>query len=251
MKIAVCVVVAPSTDTKVKIGADGQTIDMSDVKLELNAYDEFAIEEALRLKESTGDGEVVLFSVGSPATIKEEIRKGLARGADRAVILDTDTTQLDSSAVAALLTGEIKAFEPEIIFMGKQSVDYDSAQVPSQVAAAMGWPVVTKVSSLAIEGGAFRAEREIEGGVEVVEGTLPAVISAEKGLNEPRYPSLKGIMAAKKKPMEEKAAEAPAPVLVIDCLELPPPRPEGKIVGEGPEAAAKVVELLRNEAKVI
>ena len=250
MQLVVCVAVTPSTDTKVKIADDGKSIDTSDVKFELNPYDEFALEEALRIKEAGGEGEVEVVTVGDGSQ-KEEVRKCLARGADRATILEADIADADSGAIAQALAEHIKAGDFRIAFFGKATVDGDNSQVPTYVSALLDWPVVNKISKLELDGDSFRAEREIEGGVEIVTGSLPAVFSAEKGLNEPRYPSLKGIMAAKKKPMENKAAGLGATRLVVDSMELPPARPEGRIVGEGVDAVAELMDLLKNEAKVI
>ena len=250
MNISVCVAVTPSTDTRVKIAADGKSLDRADVKYEINPYDDFAVEEALRIKEKIGAGEVEIVTVGDGSE-KEEVRKCLARGADRGIVLKADLAGADSGAVASALAAHLKAGSSRIVFFGKQAVDGDSAQVPSHVAALLDWPVVTKISKLVLEGDDFTAEREIEGGLEIVKGRLPAVFSAEKGLNEPRYPSLKGIMAAKKKPLEERPITLEASRLVVDRMELPPTRPAGRIVGEGAAVAAEVVGLLRNEAKVI
>lgn len=250
MQITVCVAVTPSTDAKVAIGPDGRSIDVTDVKFETGPYDEFAIEEALRLRERCGEGEVEIVTVGDGSQ-KEELRKGLAKGADRATILVADIGGCDSAAIAAALVEHIEASGSRAAFFGKQAVDGDSAQVPTHVAALLDWPVATKISKLEFDGDSWTAHREIEGGVEVIEGALPAVFSAEKGLNEPRYPALKGIMAAKKKPLEEKRVELAPPRLVTDSLELPPPRPEGRIIGEGPGTVAELIDLLRNESKVI
>jgi electron transfer flavoprotein beta subunit len=250
MQIIVCVAVTPSTETRVKIGADGRSLDAADVKYELNPYDEFALEEALRIKEKAGTGEVTVVTVGDGSQ-KEELRKCLARGADKAVILKADVSKADSAGIAAALGAFIQKHDAKIVFLGKQSVDSDNAQVPHHLAHLLGWPAVTKISKLEIQDAAFTAHREIEGGIEIIEGALPCVFSAEKGLNEPRYPSLKGIMAAKKKPLEEIDTAIPSPKVVVEKLELPAARPDGRIVGEGQAAVDALVALLRNEAKVI
>ena len=250
MQMTVCVAVTPSTDTKIKISDDGRSIDTADVKFELNPYDEFALEEAIRIKEQVGEGSVSVLTVGD-GTQKEELRKCLARGADSATILKADITASDSAAIGLALTAELGKGDSRIVFFGKQAVDGDNAQIPTQVAAGLGWPIVTKISKLELRGDKFTAHREIEGGVEVVAGSLPAVFSAEKGLNEPRYPSLKGIMQAKKKPLEEIETELEDARVVIDSLELPPARPEGRIIGEGAETVDALMDLLKNEAKVI
>lgn len=250
MQVAVCIAVTPATDSKIAIGSDGKSLDTTDVKFELSAYDDFAVEEAIRLVESAGDGEVHVMTVGDGSQ-KEEVRKQLARGAHRATILKADVGAADARAIAHALAAEIKAAGTQVVFAGKQTVDGDNGQVPTQLAVALDWPSVNKISKLEIAGDRFRAEREIEGGVEIVEGSLPCVFSAEKGLNEPRFPSLKGIMQAKKKPLEEKEISLEAAKLQLDSLELPAARPEGRIIGEGTAAVPELINLLKNEAKVI
>ncbi len=250
MQITVCVAVTPSTDTKVKVSDDGKSLDVADVKFELNPYDEIALEEGLLLRDKIGDSSVEVVTVGDGSQ-KEEIRKCLARGADSATILKADISAADSAAIASTLAQFIQGNESGVAFFGKQAVDGDNSQVPTLVAAMLDWPIVAKVSKLEFDGDAFKAEREIEGAVEVIEGTLPAVFSAEKGLNDPRYPSLKGIMAAKKKPLNEVDGELGTTRVITHSLELPAPRPEGRMVGEGVEAVAELIDLLKNEAKVI
>jgi len=255
VNIAVLMKPVPSTDTRVKVAADGKRLDPAGVSLVINPYDEFALEEALRLKES-GAGEVVLFTVG-PTAIQPTIRNGLAMGADRAVLLVADG-EADALQVARALAAELKAGDYGLVLCGKQAVDDDAAQVGPMVAEMLGWPCATVVTKLGIEGGGGAAagtkvtiQREIEGGLEDATLALPAVIACQKGLNEPRYPSLKGIMAAKKKTIEEKKAELGEPGLEVLSLSLPPERPAGRIVGEGTGAVAELVRLLREEAKVI
>ena len=250
MQIAVCVAVTPSTDTRVKIGKDARSIDPTDVKYEINPYDDIGLEEAIRIKEKLALGEVQVFSVGDGSQT-EEIRKCLAKGADRAVILKADLSKADSAAIASVLADAVKKAGSKLVFLGKQTVDGDNGQVPHFVAQQLGWPCVTKISKLEIQGETFKAHREIEGGVEIVEGSLPAVFSAEKGLNEPRYPSLKGIMAAKKKPLDTIDVVLPPARIALERLEMPAPRPDGRIVGEGAAAVPALILALRNEAKVI
>jgi len=248
MKIAVCVSHVPDTATKVQVGPDGKSIDQNGVTYVVNPYDEFAIEEALKTKEALG-GEVVVISLGPDAN-KETIRKALAMGADNAVLLKTDEVK-DSLAVAKALAEEIKNQGAEIVFFGKQSVDYDNQIVGQLTAEFLGYNSVSVVVDLKIEDGKVTAEREIEGGKEVVETTLPVVITAQKGLNEPRYASLKGIMAAKRKPIEEKEPVAAENKTEVLRMKLPAPKQPGKIIGTDASAAAELVRLLREEAKVI
>jgi electron transfer flavoprotein beta subunit len=248
LKIAVCLKQVPSTDTRVKVSADGKRLDPAGVTQVINPYDEYALEEALRLKEAQG-GEVVVCSVGG-AGVVSALRNALAIGADSAVLLKTEG-EPDSLGVARLLAAELAGQGYDLVLFGKQAVDDDAAQVPAMVAELMQLPCATVAVKLEIAGGRATAAREIEGGVETVEMALPAVVAAQKGLNEPRYASLKGIMAAKKKPIAEKAVAAPAPVVETVTLTLPPARPAGRIVGEGAAAVPDLVRALREEAKVL
>ncbi|CUS86183.1 electron transfer flavoprotein subunit beta/FixA family protein [Candidatus Kryptobacter tengchongensis] len=249
MKIAVCVNRVPDTETRVKIGADGKTIDKTGVNYILNPYDEFAVEEALRVKEKFG-GEVIIISLGG-AENAEVIRKALAMGADKGILLKDDS-QRDTFSIAKALSEVLREISPDIIFFGKQSIDYDDQAMPSLVGEFLGLPSITVVVKLEIkDDGTVIAEREIEGGREKVQGKLPIIIGAQRGLNEPRYPSLKGIMAAKSKPIEER--EAPKfenKTEVIEML-LPPPKKPGRIIGTDASAVPELVRLLKEEAKVI
>jgi len=250
VKIAVCIKRVPDTEARIKIGADGKTIDESGVKFVLNPYDEFAVEEALRLKEKAGTGEVAVVALGGDTT-QETMRTALAMGADRGVLLKVDALPLDPFPVANALAEELRAGGFDLILCGKLAVDDSRHATGVMVAELLGIPAVSAVSSLVMADGSGTAEREIEGGVEVVEFTLPAVITAEKGLNEPRYPALKGIMAAKKKPLEVKPTTlAPTGLDVVD-LTYPAERKGGRIVGEGADAVPALIEALQTEAKVL
>jgi electron transfer flavoprotein beta subunit len=250
MKIAVCISHVPDTATRVKIGSDRKTIDPTGVTFIINPYDEFAIEEALKTKEKIGgDSQVYVISVG-PDVNKETLRKALAMGADEAILLK-DETQRDSFGIAKVLADEIKSLGCELVFFGKQSVDYDSSITGQVTAELLNYNCVPVVVDFKLEGNKITAEREIEGGREVVETELPAIITAQKGLNEPRYASLKGIMAAKKKVIAEKpAAEATNFSEVLD-MSLPAPKQPGRILGADSSAVPELVKLLREEAKVI
>ena len=246
----VCIKQVADTETRVKVGPDGKTLDPTGVTWILNPYDEFALEQALRTKEKLGAGEVVVMSLGG-AGVQTTLRNALAMGADRAVHLKSDVAQPDPLTVAQALATELAVIGPEIVWFGKQAVDDDQAQVGPMVAELLDRPGVTVVAHFEIEGGRATAEREIEGGREVVVVELPAVFTAEKGLNEPRYASLKGIMAAKKKPIDEKPAALGSAGLEILAMELPPGRAGGRVVGTGVAAVSELVRLLRQEAKVI
>jgi electron transfer flavoprotein beta subunit len=250
VKIAVCIKRVPDTETKVRIGASGVAIDEAGVKFILNPYDEYAVEEALQRKEKAGAGEVVVISLGAEAA-QETMRTALAMGCDRGVLLKADAIPADGLAVAKALAAELKDGGYDLVLFGKMAVDDYNHQVGIMVAELLGLPAVTAAVKLEIEGGKVVAERETEGGVEVLECALPAVITCDKGLNTPRYPALKGIMAAKKKPIEAKPAALGAVRLAVSALALPPERKAGRIVGEGPDAVPELVRVLRQEAKVL
>lgn len=250
MKIAVCVKRVPDSETRIKIDGGGKAIDRSGVKYVLNPYDEFAVEEALKLKEAAGAGEVVIISVGDDSA-QETIRNGLAMGADRGVLLKTDDVPIDPNVTAKALAQELSDGEYDLILFGKLAIDDQSNAVGPMVAEKLGIGCVSSISKLDFVDGKGKATREIEGGVEEVEFETPAVLTADKGLNEPRYAALRGIMMAKKKPLEVKEVSLDSEGLEIEEMYLPPPRKEGRIVGEGPDAVPELLQALRNEAKVI
>lgn len=250
MKIAVCVSHVPDTATRIKIAADRKSIDPAGVTYILNPYDEFAIEEALKIKEKLGsDTLVYAISVGNDAN-KETIRKALAMGIDEGILLKVDSPR-DSFGIAKALSEEIKSLGCEIVLLGKQSVDFDNSITGQVTAELLNYNCIPVVVNLTLEGNKVIAEREIEGGREIVEGELPIVITAQKGLNEPRYASLKGIMAAKKKNIIEKpAADYNMLTETID-MSLPASKQAGRILGTDSSAVPELVKLLREEAKVI
>jgi electron transfer flavoprotein beta subunit len=248
MKIVVLVKQVPDTETRIRI-ADGKVAE-SDVNWIVSPYDEFALEEALKMKEAKG-GDVVLLSLG-PERVVSALRNGLAMGADSAVHLkDPMFDAADSLGAAHALAAAIKILAPDLVLAGQQGVGGDNSQVPGLLAEILDWPQVTVAVKVEVQDGKAVVEREIEGAHETWETTLPAVISAQKGLNEPRYASLKGIMAAKKKPLESKPAQLDAPRLQVTKTELPPDRQGGRIIGEGAAAVPELVRLLQTEAKVL
>jgi len=253
MKIVVCIKHVPDTETKIKVAGDGVSLDEAAVsKWIISPYDEYALEQALLIREA-GEGEVVLVSLGGDA-VQATLRQGLAMGADRAVLVKDDAlAKADGLARAKALAVVVKEENPELVLLGKYGVGTDEAQTGPMLAEILGQPHAGSVSKLDLTGDGFTAERDIEGGVEVQQGSLPAVITCEKGLNEPRYPSLKGIMAAKKKKIDFKeAGDGGAGMLVWESMELPPPRSAGRIIeGEPQEAARELVRLLNEEKKVI
>jgi electron transfer flavoprotein beta subunit len=246
----VCIKQVPDTETRVKVAGDGKTLDPAGVTWVMNPFDEFAVEAALQLKEKAGAGEVVAISLGG-AGVQTTLRNALAMGADRALHLKTDTLSPDGLAVAKALAAAIKPLNASIVWLGKSAVDDEAAQVGPMLATLLGIPCATVAATFELAGETAKVEREIEGGREQVELPLPCVLTAEKGLNSPRYASLKGIMAAKKKTIEEVAADLGAPNLEIVSMELPPARAAGRIVGEGAAAVPELVRALRDEAKVI
>jgi electron transfer flavoprotein beta subunit len=257
MKIAVLVKQTFDTEAKISIDSNGQ-ISRQGVSLIINPYDEYAIEEALRLKEKNG-GEVTVISAGAPEA-QDALRQALAMGADKAVLITDDgLAGGDEYTSAVVLAKAIGSMEFDLVLAGWRSIDDGSSQVAPRVAELLGLPQVNVVIKLEVEGGKATATREIEGGSEVVEVPLPAVITAQKGLNEPRYPSMKGIMQAKKKPMQKlslaelglDAAQVSPKVKAMSYF-LPSPRAAGKIVpGEAADAARELCRLLREEAKII
>ena len=246
----VCIKQVADTETRVKVAADGRTLDPAGVTWIMNPYDEFAIEAALQLKESRGAGEVVAVSLGGPG-VQTTLRNALAMGADRAIHLKSDAPAPDSLQVSKALAAAIGDLKPSVVWLGKQAVDDDASAVGPMLATLLGLPCVTVVAKFEIEGETAKVEREIEGGREVVQVPLPAVFTTDKGLNAPRYASLKGIMAAKKKPIEERAVDLGPAHLEIVALELPPPRAAGRIIGEGVAAIPELLRVLREEAKVL
>jgi electron transfer flavoprotein beta subunit len=252
VKIAVCLKRVPDTTAKLMIGASGTAIDEAGLKFVPNPYDEFAVEEALKLREAEGAGaagETVVVSLGSDA-VQETMRTALAMGIDRGIHLQSGGS-VDGLEVARALAAELKTGAFDLIFCGKLAVDDYNHQVAVMMAELLEMPCITAVTRLSISGTTVVAEREIEGGIEVSTCQLPAVITCDKGLNNPRLPALKGIMAAKKKPMEVKPVVLGAGTVRVTGLALPPDRKPGRIVGEGPEAVGELVRLLRDEAKVL
>jgi electron transfer flavoprotein beta subunit len=258
MKIVVCIKYVPDTAIKIKVTPDGKGVDLSDVSFIVNPYCEFAVEEALKLKEAKG-GEVIVVSAGSEQATAG-LRTCLAMGADSAVLIsDPVFESADSNLIGKALASVLRGLQPDLILFGKHAIGVDNGQVPSIVAECLDLPQASVITKLDIQENTFRAERDIEGAHEIVEGSLPAVITAQKGLNVPRYASLKGIMAAKKKQIEIKSLDALGlneddlnPRVSVEQVMLPPTRPPGKILtGEVSEVVPQLVKLLHEEAKVI
>lgn len=256
MNIVACVKQVPDTEALIKVKADGSGIEEGGIKWVMNPYDEFGVEEALKLKEKLG-GEVTIVSVG-PARVMETIRTALAMGAEKGIhISDPSLDNADAYATASALAAAIKEIPYDMIFCGMRAIDDDAGQVGSILAELLDLPQATVVTKLEVEGSSAKATKAIEGAQITIETPLPCVITAAKGLNEPRYASLPGIMKAKKKPVDVKDAAAlglsVAPKAKIVKMMPPPQRAPGKkIEGEDPaQKAAELVRLLREEAKVI
>lgn len=248
MKIAVPVKHVPDTETKIRIGGEGKSINPEGVTYVMNPYDEYALEEALKIKEA-GGGEVTVVTLGGDESLKT-LRTGLAMGADNAIHIKSDQSY-DAAATATIFAEVLKDRGFDIIFMGMKAVDDDSGAIGVMLAEHLGLPCVSMIINLELGEGKAVAKRETEYGLEVVETSLPAVFTAQKGLNEPRYASLKGIMKAKKKPLEVvEPGEGENKIEVLE-MKYPPPRAEGKIVGEGTDAVPELVRLLKEEAKVL
>jgi electron transfer flavoprotein beta subunit len=246
----VCVKRVPSTTTRVQVGPDGRTLDPSGVEYILNPYDEFAVEEALKQKEAAGSGSVAAISFGDPAAQKE-LRTVLAMGADSALLLaNEEAPQADGATTARILADAIRGRSFDLLLFGKQAVDRDQHGVGPMVATLLDIPCISEVVEMQVADGKVVCVREVEGGRETVEAPLPCAITCQKGLNEPRYASLKGIMAAKKKPLEsQEVAIKKHEVEVLD-MTMPPARPAGRILGEGAAAVPALITALREEAKV-
>jgi electron transfer flavoprotein beta subunit len=237
-------------DARFKIASSGDAVDEAGLKFDLSDFDGYAVEVAIQVKEKLNTGDVCVVSLG-PDTIQETLRKALSMGADRAVQLKADVVPADPWAIAEALAVELKSGSYDLILFGRMSLDAANQAVPAMVAELLGLPCVTAASQLDVTGGGVNARRELEGGAELVECPLPAVVSIDEGVARPRYPSLKGIMAAKKKPLEVRAATLGATRMTRNAMALPPERAAGRIIGEGAGAVAELVTLLRTEAKVL
>lgn len=260
MNVLVCAKHVPDTETRIKVGAGGTSLDLAGANWIVSPYDEFAVEEAIRIREKQG-GEVVVLSAGDEDASKS-LRAALAMGADRAVLCDDPAFRgAGPLATARVLAAACRKQTFDLVLCGKQGVGDDNQQVATLLAECLGIPCVTVVTAIEYEGASLRCTREIEGGAEVVRVPLPAVVSCEKGLNEPRYPSLPNIMKAKKKELVVmKLADlglAPENLAGVSGFELesivpPPPKPQGRLLeGEADAQVQELLRLLREEAKVI
>ncbi len=249
MKVFVAVKRVVDFNVKIRVKADNTGVELNNVKMSMNPFDEIAIEEALRLREAGIAEEVVAVSMGVQQC-QETIRTALAMGADRGILVKCDD-ELEPLAVAKLMKALVEAESPELILLGKQAIDDDSNQTGQMLAALLGWPQGTFVSKLAIADGKVEVTREVDAGLQTMSLDLPAVITVDLRLNEPRYASLPNIMKAKKKPIDEKTPDElgvdVTPRLKVLKVEEPPKREAGVKVAN----VAELVDKLRNEAGVI
>ena len=250
MKIAVCIKRVPEMDVRFKIAPSGTGVDEAGLKWDMSDFDGYAVEAALQMTEKLGAGEVVVITLG-PDAAQETLRKALSMGAARAVHLKADPIPFDNFAIAKALAAELQGGGYDLVMFGKMSIDSSNGAVGPMTAELLNLPCVTEVSKLEVASGKGTARRELEGAAELLEFPLPAVVTIDEGVARPRYPSLKGIMAAKKKPLEVKPAQLGPANLTVEKVELPPARPAGRIIGEGVAAVPTLVQLLQTEAKVL
>jgi len=250
VKIAVCIKRTPDSESRFKIASSGLAIDEMGLKFDIDDFASYAVEVALQLNEKQGPGETVIVALG-PDSVQETLRKAMSMGADRAIQLKADAVPPDGLAVAKALAAELKGGGFDLILFGKHAFDTSAGVVGTATAELLGLPCVTAASKLDIANGRGTARRELEGAAEIVEFPLPAVVTIDEGIARPRYPSLKGIMAAKKKPLETKPAQLGAVRVKAKAMALPPERPAGRIIGEGVAAVPELVRLLQNEAKIL
>jgi electron transfer flavoprotein beta subunit len=244
MKVLVAVKRVVDYNVKIRVKADGSGVELANVKMSMNPFDEIGVEEAVRLKEAGKASEVVAVSIG-PAQAQETLRTALAMGADRAILVKTDDL-VEPLAVAKILKGVVEAEKPEIVILGKQAIDDDCNQTGQMLAALLGWPQATFTSKLEPGSGEAQITREIDGGLQMLKVKLPAVVTTDLRLNQPRYASLPNIMKAKKKPLDEKSpadfGASTAPRLKVLKTEEPPKRQAGIKVKSPAELVAKLKE---------
>ena len=259
MNSIVCIAQVPDTEARIKIASGNRRIDEAGLKFIVSPFDEFALEEAIRIKEAKG-GDVMVMAFG-PDRVQLALRECLARGANKAMHIKGEAADADSLGVAKVLAAAIKAVPHDIVFFGKQGVGTDNSLVGPMVAELLGYPQVNVVTHMEVGEGKLTAHREIEGAEEIIEASLPAVITAQKGLNEPRYAPLKGIMAAKKIPIEAKSvsdlglqdSDIFNQRVTVISIELPAEKSGGRKIdgGDAASAAKEILKYIREEAKAL
>ncbi|MGQ0538417.1 MAG: electron transfer flavoprotein subunit beta/FixA family protein [Gemmatimonadaceae bacterium] len=252
VKLAVCIKRVPEMDVKFRIAPSGRAVDETGLKWDMSDFDSYAVEAALQMIEKRGEagGEVTVISLG-PEAVKEVLRKALSMGANRAVHLECSDVPFDAAAIAEALAAELKDGSYDLIMFGKMAIDTAAGAVGVMVGEKLGVPTVHACSKLEIANGHGTARRELEGGAELLRFPLPAVVTIDEGIARPRYPSLKGIMAAKKKPMDSRPAQLGSVRVTVEEMQLPPERAAGRILGQGAAAVPELVRLMQTEAKVL
>jgi electron transfer flavoprotein beta subunit len=249
MKILVPVKRVVDYNVKIRVKADGSGVELANVKMSMNPFDEIAVEEALRLREAGKATEVVVVSIG-PAQAAETIRTGLAMGADRGILVKVDGV-VEPLAVAKLLKKLVEQESPQLVILGKQAIDDDCNQTGQMLAALLGWPQATFASKVALEAETVDVTREVDGGLQTVSLKLPAIVTTDLRLNEPRYASLPNIMKAKKKPLDETSAEALGVDVAPRLKVLNTREPAGRSAGVKVGSVAELVSQLKNVAGVL
>ncbi|EKF17784.1 electron transfer flavoprotein subunit beta/FixA family protein [Nitratireductor pacificus] len=249
MKVLVPVKRVIDANVKPRVKADGSGVELANVKMAMNPFCEIAVEEAIRLKEAGKVEEIVVVSIG-PDKAQETLRTGLAMGADRAILVKTDDL-VEPLDVAKILKGVVDEEKPEIVILGKQAIDDDSNQTGQMLAALLGWSQGTFASKVEIDGGKAKVTREVDGGLQVVELKLPAIVTTDLRLNEPRYASLPNIMKAKKKPLDAKAPGDYGVTVKPRLKVLKTEEPAGRKAGVKVGSVAELVDKLKNEAGVL
>jgi electron transfer flavoprotein beta subunit len=249
MKILVPVKRVVDFNVKIRVKGDGSGVELANVKMSMNPFDEIAVEEALRLKEAGKASEVVVVSIG-PAQAAETIRTGLAMGADRGILVKVEGT-VEPLAVAKLLRKLVEQESPQLVILGKQAIDDDSNQTGQMLAALLDWPQATFASKLALDGTAAEVTREVDGGLQTLALTLPAIVTTDLRLNEPRYASLPNIMKAKKKPLDKKSPADFGVDTAARLKVLKTEEPSGRKAGIKVKSVAELVEKLKTEAGVL
>lgn len=249
MKVLVAVKRVVDYNVKIRVKSDGSGVELTNVKMSMNPFDEIAVEEALKLKEAGKVSEVVVVSIG-PAQAQETLRTALAMGADRAILVKNDDV-VEPLAVAKILKGVVAAEEPKLVILGKQAIDDDANQTGQMLSALLGWAQATFASEVELSDASANVTREVDGGLQTIEVKLPAIITTDLRLNQPRYASLPNIMKAKKKPLDEKTPADygvdTAPRLKI----LKTEEPSGRKAGVKVASVAELVDKLKNEAGVL
>ncbi len=249
MKILVPVKRVVDFNVKIRVKSDGSGVELTNVKMSMNPFDEISVEEALRLREAGTASEIIIVSIG-PTKAQETIRTALAMGADRGILVETDDL-VEPLAVAKILKGIVEQEQPGLVILGKQAIDDDCNQTGQMLSALLGWSQATFASKLEIDGDKAKVTREVDGGLQTIEVSMPTIITSDLRLNEPRYASLPNIMKAKKKPLDVKApadfgVDTTPRLTIVETVE-PPTRKAGVIVG----SVAELVDKLKNEAGVL